>query len=125
MYTGNLLHILASLFDGPELRVSEDLKWPPSGHMDVTVHCCSSLVGEGEPLLDTSKSCQMGQFDPMFVLHQTWTITTSERVTDNESVKSMSSCSILYVAMGSTRQNDKMFEKNSFQNAFHPGVCLP
>lgn len=89
-----------------------------SGHMDVTVHCCSSFVGEGEPLLDTSNPCQKGQFDPLFVLHQTQTITTLERVTDNESVKSMFSCTILYVAMGSSRQND-MFQKHSFQNAFH------
>lgn len=95
-----------------------------SGHMDVTVHCCASFVGEPEPLLDMSSSCQMGQFDPLFVLHQTQTITPLERVSDNESVKSMFSCSILHVALGSSRQNDKMLQRHSFENAFHHAVCF-
>lgn len=127
------MHVLASLLDAPERVVVPYftfqgfrglLEMASSGHMDVTVHCRSSFVGGGEPLLDASNSCQMGQFDPLFVLRQTQTITTSERVADNESVKSMFSCSILYVATGSSRHNDKMFQKLSFQNAFHRGVCL-
>lgn len=89
------------------------------GHTDVTVHCRSSFVAEAEPLLDPSNSCQMGQFDPLFVLHQTQTITTSERVADNESVKSMFPCSV-----DRTRQNDKMFRKHSFLTTFHHVVCL-
>ena len=65
------------------------------GHMDVTVHCCSSFVGEAQPLLDTSYSCQMGPFDPLFVLHKTRANTSSQKVSDNECVNSMLSCCIL------------------------------
>lgn len=72
-----------------------------SGHMDVTVHCCSSFVVQGQTLLGTGNSCQMGQFDPWF--------TTLERVTDNESVKSMVPCSVLYVMGSSGRNVSKAF----------------
>lgn len=113
IHTGNLLHILASLLDAPELmvhtsrfRVSEDLKWSLRATW-MWQFIAAAPLWEREPLLGTSSSCQTGQFYPLFVLHQTQTITTLERVTDNESVKSMFGCSILYVPMGSSIR-DKM-----------------
>lgn len=99
-----------------------ELEMVSSGLTDVTDHCCSSFVGESHcwALAVLVRS----QFYPLFVLHQTQTITTLERVTDNESVKSMFACSILYVPMGSSiRSPMTKCSAHSF-HIFYYVVCL-
>lgn len=94
--------------------------------------CDSSLLqifcGRGrESLLDTSDSCQMGRFNPLFVLHQTRTITTSRE--SRWKWKCQINVLLQYIiccdgGFDKWDKMTKMFQKQLFLNAFHHVVWL-
>lgn len=106
------MHILASLSDAPQFlaralhfRDTEDLKWSPEATWMSQFIAPALLKKRASHFWTQVILVRWANLILCLFLNQTQTITTLERVTDNESVKSMFSCSILYVTKGSSRQN--------------------